>query len=59
MLIPQDQQFNIWSDELTIPILALDVVIFTVYKNELCLLVTKREEYGEHGYSLPGSIVSK
>lgn len=59
MLIPQNQQFDIWSNELTIPILALDIVIFTIYKNELCILVTKREEDGVHGYSLPGSIVSK
>jgi len=48
MLISQDKQFDIWNTELTIPILALDVVIFTIYKNELCVLVTKREEYGEH-----------
>ncbi len=59
MLIPQDQQFDIWNGKLTIPILALDIVIFTIYKNELCVLLTKREEYGKHGYSLPGSIVSK
>lgn len=59
MLIPQEKQFDIWSKDLTIPILALDVVIFTVYKGELCVLVTKREEYGEHGYSLPWSIVSR
>lgn len=59
MLIPQEQQFDIWGQELTIPILALDIVIFTVYKDELCVLVTKREEYWEHGYSLPGSIVAK
>lgn len=59
MLIPQDKQFDIWSKDLSIPILALDVVIFTIYKDELCVLVTKREEYWEHGYSLPGSIVSR
>jgi len=45
MLIPQEQQFDIWSNELTIPVLALDVVIFTIYKNELCVLLTKREEF--------------
>jgi hypothetical protein len=45
MLIPQEQQFDIWSPEMTIPILAIDVVIFTIYKNELCVLVTKREEF--------------
>jgi len=59
MLIPQEQQFDIWWKELTIPILAIDVVIFTVYKWELCVVVTKREEFGEHGYSLPGSIVNR
>lgn len=59
MLIPESKQFDIWSSDLTIPILALDFVIFTVYKNELCVLVTKREEEGVHGYSLPWSIVSK
>lgn len=59
MLIPENKQFDIWSHDLTIPILALDIVIFTIYKDELCVLVTKREENGVHGYSLPGSIVSK
>jgi len=59
MLIPEDKQFNIWWKELSIPILAMDIVIFTVYKEELCVLVTKRKEYEEHGYSLPGSIVSR
>ncbi|MCH8518370.1 NUDIX hydrolase [Candidatus Gracilibacteria bacterium] len=59
MLIPQSQQFDIWSDKLTIPVLALDIVIFTIYKGELCILVTKRNEDNIHGYSLPGSIVAK
>ena len=59
MLIPQEQQFDIWSGDLTIPILALDIVIFTIYKGSLCVLVTKRQEFGEAWYSLPGSIVSK
>ncbi len=59
MLIPPSQQFDIWWPELTIPVLALDIVIFTIYKGELCVLVTKRIEDGVHGYSLPGSIVSK
>jgi len=59
MLIPENKQTDIWSSELTIPILALDVVIFTIYKWELCVLVTKREEFWKHWYSLPGSIVSK
>lgn len=37
----------------------MDIVIFTIYKNELCVLITKREESGKLWYSLPGSIVSK
>lgn len=59
MLISEEKQFDIWGENLSIPILALDVVIFTIYKWELCVLVTKREEFWVHGYSLPGSIVSK
>ena len=59
MLIPQSEQFDIWSKELTIPVLALDIVIFTIYKWELCILVTKRNEEWIHGYSLPWSIVAK
>lgn len=59
MLIPENKQFDIWNSGLTIPILALDIVIFTIYKWELCVLVTKRQEDGINGYSLPGSIVSK
>jgi hypothetical protein len=44
MLIPENKQFDIWSDELTIPILALDIVIFTIYMGELCVIVSKVEE---------------
>ncbi len=59
MLIPEKKQFDIWSSDLSIPILALDVVIFTIYREELCVVITKREEDGVHGYSLPGSIVAR
>ena len=41
MLIPENKQFDIWSKELTIPILALDIVIFTIYNNELCVVFSK------------------
>lgn len=59
MLIPEEKQTDIWSPDFSVPVLAMDIVIFTVYKDELCVVVTKREEFGEHGYSLPGSIVSR
>gem|GEM_PF-1637636 len=54
MLIPEEKQFNIWSPELTIPIPAIDVVIFTLYQNELCVVLLKQEEEGEKNYILPG-----
>lgn len=59
MLIPENKHTDIWSEDFSIPILAMDIVIFTIYNNELCVLVTKREEFGKHWYSLPGSIVSR
>jgi len=59
MLIPQEKQFDIWSPELTIPIPAIDVVIFTLYQNELCVVLLKQEEDWEKNYVLPGWIVAK
>lgn len=59
MLIPENKQFDIWSDELTIPILALDIVIFTIYMGELCVIVSKVEENSISWYSIPGWIVAK
>jgi len=59
MLIPDNKQTDIWSPDFSVPVLAMDIVIFTIYKDELCVLVTKREEFWQQGYSLPGSIVSR
>jgi 8-oxo-dGTP diphosphatase len=59
MLIPENKQFDIWSKELTIPILALDIVIFTIYMWELCVVVSKTTEWQKMGYSIPGWIVAK
>lgn len=59
MLIPEKKQFDIWSDELTIPILALDIVIFTIYMGELCVIVSKVQENNQSWYSIPGWIVAK
>jgi len=59
MLIPENKQTDIWSPDFSVPVLAMDIVIFTVYKWELCVLVTKREEFWERWYSLPWSIVAR
>ena len=59
MLISENKQTDIWSPDFSIPVLAMDIVIFTIYKDELCVVITKRKEFWEHGYSLPWSIVSK
>lgn len=59
MLIKDTQQFDIWDERLTIPILALDVVIFTIYKWSLCVVVSKVTNWGVAGYSIPGWVVAK
>ncbi len=59
MLIPENKQFDIWSDDLTIPILALDIVIFTIYMGELCVVVSKVQENNEFWYAIPWWIVAK
>ncbi|MDD4152037.1 MAG: NUDIX hydrolase [Candidatus Gracilibacteria bacterium] len=48
---------NIFS--LSIPVLAMDIVIFTVYKGTLCLIMNQRTEDGsEKGkYILPGGVL--
>jgi hypothetical protein len=53
MLIPEQKQFDIWSPELTIPIPAIDVVIFTLYQNELCVVLLKYETDEKVSYILP------
>jgi len=59
MLLGTKKPFDIWSEDLTIPILALDVVIFTVYQKELCMVVSKVVDESGHGYSIPWGIVTK
>lgn len=44
MLIPEKKQFDIWNPELTIPVLALDIVIFTIYRGELCVVLSKMQD---------------
>lgn len=59
MLIPEKKQFDIWSKDLTIPVLALDIVIFTIYNNELCVVTQKVNENNIFWNSLPWWIVAK
>ncbi len=43
---------------LSIPVLALDIVIFTIYRDEFCVLMVERDHEPDMGkYVLPGSIV--
>lgn len=59
MLIPEKNHFDIWNKDLTIPILALDIVIFTVYRGELCVLLSKIQDSGVEWLGLPWWIVAK
>lgn len=54
--IQQEYTKNIWG--LSIPVLALDIVIFTIYRGKLSVVVTKRMKEPDEGkYILPGGIV--
>jgi len=53
------QSYDIWSDKLPIPILALSIVIFTIYKWELCILITDRKEKNTSWSALPVWIVKR
>lgn len=53
MLISEKKHFDIWNPELTIPILALDIVIFTIYRGELCVVLTKIQDKDVDGLGLP------
>lgn len=59
MLIPENKQFDIWWKNLTIPVLALDIVIFTIYNDELCIVTQKMNENSNYGNALPWWIVAK
>lgn len=59
MLISEKKHFDIWNPELTIPILALDIVIFTIYRGELCVVLTKIQDKDVDGLGLPWGIVAR
>lgn len=59
MLIPEKKQFDIWNPELTIPVLALDIVIFTIYRGELCVVLSKMQDKYIKWIGIPGWIVAR
>lgn len=58
-LIDKSKFFDIWSDKLTIPVVAIDIVIFTIYKWELCLVLWNDKVRFKDKYAIPGWIVAK
>jgi 8-oxo-dGTP diphosphatase len=56
-LIKKEEFSNI--RDLSIPVLALDIVIFTIYKWELCVITQKKEKDWKLKYVLPGWIMAK
>jgi 8-oxo-dGTP diphosphatase len=59
MLISEKKHFDIWNPELTIPVLALDIVIFTIYRGELCVVLTKMQDKYVKWIWIPGWIVAR
>lgn len=58
-LIDKKKFFDIWSNKLTIPIPALDIVIFTIYKWNLCLVLWRNKERFWDKYAIPGWIIAR
>ncbi len=58
-LIKENNFSNIWDPNLSIPIPAIDIVIFTIYQNEICVVLLKQELDWVNNYILPGWIVAK
>ncbi len=57
-LITDSNQTDIWSQNLSIPIPAMDIVIFTLYMWELCVVLLEHEVDGNKSYILPGWIIA-
>jgi len=56
-LIKKEQYSDIRNS--SVPVLALDVVIFTIFKWELCVITQKKEKDWKLKYVLPGWIMAK
>lgn len=58
-LIPEQKFSNLWSKDLTIPVPALDIVIFTIYRWEVCVILLKMENWKDWVvYTLPWWIIA-
>ncbi len=58
-LIPETKFKDIWNHDFTIPIPALDIVIFTIYRWEVCVVLLKRDDWQCNTvYALPWWIVT-
>lgn len=57
LIAPKDFT-DIWSKGLSIPIPSIDIVIFTIYRWELCLVLWYDKIRFGNQYALPGGIVS-
>lgn len=58
-LIPEQKFSKLWNKDLTIPVPALDIVIFTIYKWEVCVVLLKRDNWEwETVYALPWGIIA-
>ncbi len=54
-LLKKEEMMDLWNTKLSIPIPSMDIVIFTIYKWELCVVLDKFED-GWH--VLPGNILA-
>lgn len=59
MLIEEKKFTDIWAKDFSIPVLALDIVIFTIYKGELCTVLVKLSEWDFEWHTIPGWIVAR
>lgn len=58
-LIPEQNFTDIWDPNLSIPIPAIDIVIFTIYQWEVCVVLLKNEVDNKESYVLPWWIIAK
>jgi len=42
-LIKENNFSDIWDPNMSIPIPAIDIVIFTIYQNEICVVLLKQD----------------
>jgi len=57
-LLRKDEMMDLWNTKLSIPIPSMDIVIFTIYKWELCVVLDRFESDIESWYVLPWNILA-